>query len=1389
MPTPRTTGELLLPTRTLVDRDNSLAFQRISLAQGLSQSVVTAIQRDELGFMWFGTQDGLNRYDGYEFVVYKHDPAEANSLANNFVSALLYDPDGTLWIGTNGGGLDRFDPRTGQFTHYRQDPADPDSLAHNVVETLLRDQEGNLWVGTGGGLDRFDAEKGHFVHYYDKWDSGGGLDHSKVNVVYQDRAGNLWVGTDGGGLDRLDPETGAWLRYHHDPADPSSLAYDDVQSLDESVDGALWVGTEGGGLDRFDPETGKFSHYRHDEADPSSLAHDAVSAILQDRAGVLWVGTDGGGLDRFDPETDTFVHHRYDLADPTSLSSDAIWTLYEDVDGALWAGTFGGGVNRLDGQGKKFALYQADPDKANSLSSNGIWSVYQDADGTLWVGTHDGGLNRLDPQTDVWHHYRHDPDNPASLASDTVWSILRDGAGRLWLGTGEGLDRFEEGTGTFVHYDMPPAFVIYQDRQGLLWFGTWGGGLGWADPDLLAEVEQTAKGEGVAFYQHDPDDPASLGGDSVVTIHQDRDGALWIGTFGRGLDRLNDPQSGRFMHYRHDPDDPASLSSDSVLSIHRDRDGVLWVATVGGGLNRFDAETETFHHYFEKDGLANDTVYGILEDELPAEEGGPSLWLSTNRGLSRLGLEDGTFRNYDVDDGLQSNEFNQGAYHRGPTGRIFVGGINGLSAFHPAQVKDNPAIPPVVLTALTQGGEAVAAGEAVEYLETLTLHWPHNFFEFEVAALDYAQAEKSRYAYMLEGFDEDWIEGGTRRFGRYTNLPGGTYTLRIKGSNGDGVWNEAGRVLTVEVVPPLWATWWFRGGLALLLVGTAIGVYRLRVNSIQAAAAVENARLYEDASARLAQLTALQETSRAVASTLDLDQLLELIIDQATTLLQGDGGIVNLVDWEGGEDEVVAASGSTASLVGLRSALDDSLSGWVARHNEPVITNQIQSDERTNPSALTWLTEKEIQCAVLAPLAAKDRVLGTLVVMGRRGGKREFTQADLDLLAAFGNQAATAIENAQLLEAERRRADELEALRTTLADVTAELELPSLLQAIVERSASLLGATGGEFGLYDEASQELRIAVSYNLGRDYVGTCHKLGEGVMGRVAQTGESVIIPDYQTWPGGLPLYRHVRGTLAAPLKVGGRLVGVFTTVTTDPERKFTPADLHLLDLFAQQAAIAIENARLYGQAQQLAVMEERQRLARDLHDSVTQALYGMTLYSEAAAQELALGQLDLVAEYLSELQDTARDAMAEMRLLIHELRPSILTEEGLVAALEARLQTVEGRSGLKTDFQVEMQGRLPPDIEEGLYRVAQEALNNALKHARASTVRISLRHAVPEGMAILKIADDGVGFDPASVRQEGGLGLSAMEERVAELGGRFSIGNGSGKGTRVQVEVPV
>jgi signal transduction histidine kinase len=787
-----------------------------------------------------------------------------------------------------------------------------------------------------------------------------------------------------------------------------------------------------------------------------------------------------------------------------------------------------------------------------------------------------------------------------------VWSIEEGNDGSLWIGTSQGLDRFEPGTGRVAaHYPTVPVFVIEQDAEGFLWFGTWGAGLGRLDP----------QGEQLVFYQHDPDDPDSLGDGGVIAIVQDRNGRLWIGTFNGGLNRF-DPETERFIHYRNDLDDPNTLSSNTVLAIHEDRDGILWIATGGGGLNRFDPTSGTFAAYREKDGLPNDTVYGILEDDPQVGAGGSNLWLSTNRGLSRFNPQTGEFRNYDVGDGLQSNEFNQNAYLKSRSGEMFFGGINGFNAFYPDQVQDNPNVPPVVLTSLTQGGEEVQLGTTVESARDLTLRWPRNFFEFEFAALNYAQPEENRYAYMLDGFDPRWIETGARRFGQYTNLPGGTYTLRVRGSNNDGLWNEDGRALKVTVVPPFWQTLWFRGGVALVLLLGIIGGYRLRIRSIEARSRELEAQVAD----RTRELAALNAVAAVVSRSLDLTEILDDALEMILRVTETEGGGVYLVNDGGGALSLATHRGFDSQLAGEIDGL---------RVGEGPCEQVVQSSE---------------------PLVLKD-----------------------------------------------------------------------------------LAGQGCFRGLASEA-----------------------------------------------GGF------RSLVSVPLASKGNVLGALFAMTRD-YRDFKDEDVELLTSIGQQMGVATENARLYEQARRLAVVEERQRLARDLHDSVTQALYGMTLYSEAAAAQLSRDNLAKVIEYVRLLQDTAYEALAEMRLLIYELRPPVLEEEGLVAALETRLQAVEGRAGLKTTFEVDLVDPLPGDIEAGLYWIAKEALNNTLKHAQARSVAVRLDQKPRGGLVSLQIEDDGVGFEPATVLKSGGLGLPAMRERAEALGGKLSIDSRPGEGTRLLVEL--
>jgi diguanylate cyclase (GGDEF)-like protein len=801
-------------------------FSRLSLEDGLSQSSVNCVVQDARGMIWFGTQDGLNRYDGYEFKIYKHDPQDPGSLAHNFVWALHIDREGTLWVGTEGAGLARWNPDSDTFTHYRSDPGDEQTLSHDRVRAIAEDRSGNLWVGTENGLNRFEKSTGRVTRFLHDPEDPTSLSHAEVRCIYEDRAGTLWIGTNRGGLSRFEPNTGGFVHFRHSSDDPTSLSNDRVRTILQDSTGTLWVGTYEGGLNRMETAAGTFTRYRHSPEDPAGLGHDRVRALFQDDRGTLWIGTDGG-LHRWDAERERFFRYVHDPADPASLSSDRVLSLFQDRGGLLWVATQAG-LNRWNLHAGSFAHFKQEGNETTTLSSNIITAFASDEGSRVWIGTYGGGLNLLDRQTGEYRHFRHEKGKRDSLSDDRVMSLYRDSEGVLWVGTMTGgLNRMDLETERFTVFradkNDPAALgsngitAITESRDGSLWVGTYRGGLHRYDRAT----------ETFTRYQHDAKDPASLSDDRVMVVFEDSAGSIWAGTEDGGLNRL-DRNTGGFTHYRHDPQDVRSLSSDVVWSIHETGDGSLWIGTQAGGLNRWsredrDAGRAVFRTYTEKDGLPNAFVYGILEDH------SGNLWMSSNKGLSRFDPASETFTNYDASHGLQSNEFNFGAVHRGANGEMFFGGNNGFNAFQPGEITGNTHVPPVVLTGVYKLNERVEFDRPLWDLDTIEIGYRDHVVSFEFAALDFSAPEKNRYAYKLEGFDEDWNELGTMRRATYTNLDAGEYTFLVRGSNNDGVWNEAGIRLPLVVVPPPWKTWW-----AYTLYGLAFVAVIFRYTRVQA---------------------------------------------------------------------------------------------------------------------------------------------------------------------------------------------------------------------------------------------------------------------------------------------------------------------------------------------------------------------------------------------------------------------------------------------------------------------------------------------------------------------------------------------------------------------------
>ena len=810
-------------------------FTHLSIEDGLSQTTVTTILQDRHGFMWFGTQDGLNRYDGYSFVVYRNDPNDLNSLGGNQIRKIVQDASGILWIGTSGGGLNKYNPETDTFVRFINEPENPNSLKNNVIWNILADETGILWLYMDDGwLTKFDPKIGTFTHYHSDVTApfNAEVAYYESKALYQDKNGDLWLSNYKGGLEKFDPITEQFTFFFNDPETPSTISAGGVTNVYEDDAGHFWICTSDGGLNLMDRKSGTFKHFQHDPANPYSLSDNNCRQILQDHMGLYWVTT-GRGLNLFDPETGRFSRYHKDSSNPYSLSDDNLSAIYEDQGGVLWFGTYGG-LNKLNLSTVQFEHYRHIPENPDSLSTSYIYSIYEDKDGILWVGGDDGVLNRFDRHNNHVIHYEPNADDPNALnKSWSVSALYEDHTGTFWVGTfSGGLHTFDRKTGKFQRYlhnpDDPDSIssdiilAICEDRNGNIWVGTEGGGLNRFD-------------RATATFQHylpTSNDPKDKRPSSVRGIYEDKAGFLWLTSWYEGL-TLFDPRTEQFVNYRHDSENIESLGNDLTYVVHEDQMGTLWVGT-DSGLDRFDRITNTFYHYTVQHGLPNNVIYAIMEDT------SGNLWVSTNRGISKFDLRTITFHNYNVFDGLQSDEFNQNAYFQSSSGEMFFGGVNGLNAFYPDQVTSDPYRPPVILTDLQLFNRSVSVSEKsvltkpIWDTEQVTLNYDQDVFSIAFAALSYAAPAENLYRYKLEGFDEDWNNvDAKRRFAMYTNISPGEYTFRVQGSNKDGVWNEEGVAIKIIITPPWWDTWWFKSGVLITIFTLVFGIYLIRVKSLE----------------------------------------------------------------------------------------------------------------------------------------------------------------------------------------------------------------------------------------------------------------------------------------------------------------------------------------------------------------------------------------------------------------------------------------------------------------------------------------------------------------------------------------------------------------------------
>ncbi len=773
----------------------NIRFEHLSTSEGMSHASVMDIVQDHHGFMWFATQEGLNRFDGYEFKTYEHDYRDANSLADDWVWSLCLDKINNLWIGTNNGGLNYFNQATNTFTNWRFDERDQTSLSSNDVRVVFLDSQQRLWVGTSGGLNRKLEGQNGFERYLAS-DDALGLPHESITAVFEDNAGQIWIGTEGG-LARFNEATNGFFTYLHEPQNSSSLSDNHIRVINE-FEGQLWIGTQTSGLNRFDPETNQFKHYFADPEDPSALQSGLVRDIQIDHELTLWIGTDRG-LSEWHRETDRFITYQHNSEDVRSLSGNRVDTIYQDASNVLWIGTYEG-VDRWNYLSGAFAYYtQAD----GQLNNDVVVSLAQSEAGALWVGTYGAGLNRLDLNSSGDYVAS---DFSVVLPDQRVMALWSEGDDNLWIGTRTaGLCHYVISSGALsclMHEEgnqnslSANGITVIHGEEGVLWIGTYGGGLN--------RIDRTT-GE-IKHYRHDPDNMDSLGSDRVLAIYRDSLGVLWVGAEGGGLNLLNEV-SQTFERFQASEGDPESISNDTAWEIFESSTGTLWVGTLNGGVNYWDlsdrlAGEVVFRHFDRISGLQSNTIYGILEDE----DG--YIWMSGNRGLVQLDPSTAEFQHYDQHNGTRGDEFNFGARLKDKNGQLLFGGASGLVGFRPRAIHSNAIVPPVVINGISSLNKTVFSHSAQASPSKISLGYDERLITFEFAALDYASPDKNQYAYQLVGFDEGWINAEGFRRATYTNLPAGDYTFRVKASNNDRVWNLDGAAIDISVVPAPWVSWW-----------------------------------------------------------------------------------------------------------------------------------------------------------------------------------------------------------------------------------------------------------------------------------------------------------------------------------------------------------------------------------------------------------------------------------------------------------------------------------------------------------------------------------------------------------------------------------------------------
>lgn len=812
-------------------------FSNINSAQSLNGIVINDIVKDNRGFMWFATIEGLVRYDGHKLKVYESDPTDIHSLSNNMVNCIQVDPSGTIWVATHN-GLNRFDPVQETFERFYYPETKVASEHANRINKVLLDRENNLWVGTYvEGLFYFDTYSKQFTRYSHDPEDPNSIRSNQVYSLALDHDGMLWIGGGNkGSLQSFDPVAS---RFTQVLLDDPAVVFPEILDIEIRDNHEIWCGTWNEGIYIYQPDDGTIVNLRHDEDNPNSINGNIIQNIYEDENGKIWLSVRSIGIDILDPSTNQYTHLHHDSNVETSIPGNTVLQIYGDDKGLIWFSTVHNGVFYYDPEFVYFELIQSGGKATGGLSSNGIYSLLCDHDDRLWIGTHGGGINIFDREQNTFSYMQPDQSTENSISTSSVTALYEDSNNNVWIGnwnTSKILDVYDPDTNTFTHFETEmkddnifstTVRTIEEDYTGNIWVGTADNGLYVIDP-ISREMKQ---------YIPIENDPGSISSTSILRIFEDQKQRIWIGTENSGVCRY-DPETDSFVSFRHMNDDSSSISSDKVQYIYEDSEARVWFGT-DNGINRWDEQRENFERFFYRHGFEKIDVKSIVEDEAKR------FWISTKKGTLLCLDSDFDIRHtFTRSNGVQPLEFTSGSVCKTRNGLLCFAGLYGLNIVDPGLVVQNQQIPPVVVTSLSTLEEDISLPSFSNFTQPFLFSHFQNYLKFTFAALSYSQSGKNQFAYKLYPVDDDWRMIGSEQDVSFTALEPGEYTFHVKASDHQGNWNNKGVSVPFVIYPPWWDAWWFRItffiAFGLLIAAYFMGkTYQIRANNRKLALEVE----------------------------------------------------------------------------------------------------------------------------------------------------------------------------------------------------------------------------------------------------------------------------------------------------------------------------------------------------------------------------------------------------------------------------------------------------------------------------------------------------------------------------------------------------------------------